>query len=73
MRILKELYRCTEEAEIDALFEKEGVQDYKERMFLLDKCMGFVETFSTPEEITEEGEYELNRRIFVEATWRLMN
>ena len=35
--------------------------------------MGFKETFGTPEETTDEEDYEFDRAVFVEGTWRLLN
>ena len=38
--ILKRLYLCTEKAQIDELFIAENIFDYKERIALMQKCMG---------------------------------
>lgn len=70
-RILSELTLCTEEAEVDALFEKEEIKNYKERSFILNRCMGGLKQWGIEEE--EEEEYELERYVFVEGKWRLRN
>ena len=70
--LLKKLYLCTEKEEIDTLFEENNIDDYKERCTLLNKCMGIISTFGTPEKITEKDRYELDKFAFVEGTWRLL-
>lgn len=71
--LLKKLCLCTEKEEIDTLFEENNITDYKERCVLLNKCMGVITTFGTPEKISEKEMYELDRYAFVEGTWRLLN
>lgn len=70
--LLKKLYLCTEKEKIDSLFEENGVTDYTERSALLNKCMGFKETFGTSEETSDEENYEFDCAVFVEGTWRLL-
>ena len=71
--LLKKLYLCTEKEEIDALFEENKIVDYKERSILLNKCMGVIKSFGIPEETTDEEDYEFDRAVFVEGTWRLLD
>ena len=40
--ILKRLYLCTNRAQIDELFIAENIFDYKERIELLQECMGMA-------------------------------
>ena len=40
--ILKRLYLCTEKAQIEELFIAENIIDYKERIELLQECMGMA-------------------------------
>ena len=72
-RILNGLTLCTEEAEVDALFEKEDIKNYKERSFILNKCMGVLEQWGIPQETEDVEQYELDRYVFAEGTCRLMN
>ena len=66
--ILKKLLLCTEKEEVDALFEENHITDYSVRSVLLNKCMGVISTFETPEKITEKERYELDKFAFVEGT-----
>ena len=70
--LLKKLYLCTEEEEIDALFEENGITDYAERSVLLNKCMGVLEASGTPERVSKKDMYKLDRCVFVDGTWRLL-
>jgi len=56
-----------------ALFEENHIADYNERSVLLNKCMGVIKSFGTPEKITEKDRYELDKFAFVEGTWRLLD
>ena len=69
--ILNMLYLCTKQEQIEEVFSKYEIQSFKERSDLLKKCMGFIETFGTPEETTEEEDYEFDCAVFLEGTWRL--
>lgn len=71
--ILKRLYLCTEKAQIDELFDKERISNYKERIELIHQCMGVKDICNTPEKITAEAEYDFECAIFEEETWRLLN
>lgn len=71
--IKERLFICTEREEIDALFDSEGIGNLKERIELLDQCMGFEEMANTPEELPIEQEYDFECEMFVEGTWRMLS
>ncbi|MGP1414463.1 MAG: hypothetical protein ACTTJ6_00830 [Treponema sp.] len=71
--LLEHLYTCTKKEQIDTLFEESGIVDFKARNEILNKRMGVIETFGTPEKISDEEMYELTRFAFVEGSWRLLN
>ena len=70
--ILKRLYLCTEKSQIDELFIAENIFDYKERIELLQECMGVEYVYNTPEKITPKEEYDFECEIFEEGTWRFL-
>lgn len=70
--ILKRLYLCTNRAQIDELFIAENIFDYKERIELLQECMGVEDVYNTPDKITPKEEYDFECEIFEEGTWRLL-
>ena len=70
--ILKRLYLCTNRAQIDELFIAENIIDYKERIELLQECMGMEDICNMPEKITLKDEYDFECEIFEEGTWRLL-
>ena len=70
--ILKRLYLCTNRAQIDELFIAENIFDYKERIELLQECMGMEDICNMPEKITPKEEYDFECEIFEEGTWRLL-
>ena len=70
--ILKRLYLCTEKAQIEELFIAENIIDYKERIALMQKCMGMEDICNMPENITAKEEYDFECEVFEEGTWRLL-
>ena len=70
--ILKRLYLCTEKSQIDELFIAENIFDYKERIELLQECMGAEDICNMPENITAKEEYDFECEVFEEGTWRLL-
>ena len=70
--IVKRLYLCTEKAQIEELFIAENIIDYKERIALMQKCMGVEDVYNTPEKITPKEEYDFECEVFEEGTWRLL-
>lgn len=70
--ILKRLYLCTEKSQIDELFIAENIFDYKERIALMQKCMGAEDICNMPENITAKEEYDFECEVFEEGTWRLL-
>lgn len=70
--ILKRLYLCTNRAQIDELFIAENIIDYKERIALMQKCMGAEDICNMPENITAKEEYDFECEVFEEGTWRLL-
>ena len=69
--ILKKLYLCTEQEEIENVFKSYDVQSFTEKMDLLKKCMSVTVINGTPEETTEEDSYDFDCKVFLEGTWRL--
>ncbi|MGP1414461.1 MAG: hypothetical protein ACTTJ6_00820 [Treponema sp.] len=63
--LLKKLYLCTKVEQIEDVFDNYNIHNFKERSDLLNRCMGFKETFGTPEETTDEEDYEFDRAVFV--------
>lgn len=70
--IVKRLYLCTEKSQIDELFIAENIFDYKERIELLQECMGMEDICNMPENISPKEEYDFECEIFEEGTWRLL-
>jgi len=71
--ILKNLYTCTDKTQIDDVFDKNGVNDFPERIKLLRRCMEVEHVYGTPETLTDEDDYEFECAVFVEGTWRMLN
>lgn len=71
--ILKNLYTCTDKTQIDNVFDKNGVNDFPERIKLLRRCMEVEHVYGTPETLTDEDDYEFECAVFVEGTWRMLN
>lgn len=66
--VLKKLKFCTEEPQIDKLFEEFSISSFQERIKLLDRCM----EATTNHESYDEDEYKFCREVFVEGSWRLL-
>lgn len=71
--LLKKLCLCTEEEEIDALFEENGITDYAKRSVLLNKCVDGLETSGTTERVSKKDMYKLDRFVFAKGTWMLLD
>ena len=71
--VLKQLHLCTEKSQIDAVFNKAEINDPSEKIDLLRKCMGVENVYGTPEEVSDEDEYDFECAVFEEGTWRMLD
>ena len=71
--LIEDLYYCTKEKQIDDVFAKGNITDATEKIQLLRKCMGVTSTFGTIEKISVDEEYEFEKAVFMEGTWRMLN
>ena len=70
--MLKKLYLCTKQEEIENVFKSYDIQSFTEKIELLKKCMAVAVISGTPEETTEEDAYEFDCKVFLEGSWRLL-
>lgn len=68
-KFLKKLNLCTEESQIDNLFEEFAIYSFQERIELIDRCMNATTNHSS----YDEDEYKFCREVFVEGSWRLLD
>lgn len=72
-QVLKELYLCTERAQIDKIFSNAKISSPREKINLLRKCMEVENVYGTPEKVSDEDEYDFECAVFEEGTWRMLN
>jgi hypothetical protein len=71
--VIENLYCCFTEKQIDDVFEKANITEPTDRIRIMRKCMGVLQTFGTEEQISIEEEYDFEKAVFVEGTWRMLN
>lgn len=68
------LYLCTQEAEIDNLFNQFAITNISARIDYLRRSMGVDEIYDFNQEpISETEQYEFEKEAFVEGSWRLLS
>jgi len=68
--IIKELYSCDTKEEAENIFEKSEITSFKDRIYILQKCMGIEKVFNSSN-ATEEEDYKSDLSAFEDGTWRL--
>lgn len=71
--VLKKLYLCTEKRQIDKVFSDAEIIGPKEKIDLLRRCMAVNQVYGTPEEISDDEEFDFECAVFEEGTWRMLN
>ena len=71
--VLRRLYLCTEQEQIEDVFNKYEIKSFKERSDFLKKRMGILETTGTPDDTSEKEDYEFDCAVFIDGTWRLVH
>ena len=69
-RILEKLNTCTSQHDIDAVFEQEGIHDYRERCNVLRRCMRVQEILGDIGISPEKDDYEFDCAVFLEGSLR---
>ena len=69
-RILEKLNTCTSQHDIDAVFEQEGIHDYRERCNVLRRCMRVQEILGDIGIPSEKDDYEFDCAVFLEGSLR---
>ena len=69
-KLIVNLRKCTSAEEIDALFDTYDVSDLKKRIKYLNNAMEVTSSHSVPAFIGWLGEYEQEKAIFLEGSWR---
>lgn len=69
-RILKKLNICTSQHDIDAVFDEEGIYDYRERCNALRRCMRVQEILGDVGISSEKDDYEFDCAVFLEGSLR---
>ena len=69
-RMLEKLNTCTSQHDIDAVFNEEGIHDYRERSNILRRCMRVQEILGDAGISSEKDEYEFDCAVFLEGSWR---
>ena len=69
-RILKKLNTCTSQHDIDAVFDEEGIYDYRERCNALRRCMRVQEILGDVGISSEKDDYEFDCAVFLEGSLR---
>ena len=69
--VIKELYFCDTKEDAEKIFEKSGIKSFKDRIFILQKCMGIEKVFNSSD-ATEEEYYRSDLSAFEDGTWRLV-
>lgn len=71
--VLDSLRTCTTRGELDGIFESAGISSPKEKVEMLQRCMGIEKSFGTPENISDEDDYDFECAVFEEGTWRMLS
>ena len=69
-RILEKLNTCTSQHDIDAVFDEEGIYDYRERCNALRRCMRVQEILGDVGISSEKDDYEFDCAVFLEGSFR---
>ena len=69
-RMLEKLNTCTSQQEIDAVFEREGIADLRERCNALRRCMRVQEILGDAGISSEKDDYEFDCAVFLEGSLR---
>jgi len=69
-RLLDKLTVCTSQQELDAVFEREGIADYRERCNVLRRCMRVQEILGDIGISSEKDDYEFDCAVFLEGSLR---
>lgn len=71
--LIKKLYYCTTKETIEGVFNEFSINNLRERVELLRKCMKVENVFNTPQnDLDEQDEYDYELSIFIEGSWRLL-
>ncbi|MGI5173479.1 hypothetical protein H0R92_07735 [Treponema sp. OMZ 840] len=72
--LLKKLFLCTQEADIEKTFEDFHIADTAKKITFLRRRMGVEKIYDAPQTgLTEADEYEFECEAFTEGSWRLLN
>lgn len=71
-QILEKLTVCTSLQEINAVFEREGIADLRERCNTLRRCMRIQEILGDIGVFSEQDDYDFDCSVFLEGSWRSM-
>lgn len=70
----KKLFLCTNEADIENVFNLFNVKDISQRISYLRRSMGVETVYDAPQKgLTKKDEYEFECEAFTEGSWRLLN
>ena len=65
--MLEKLTTCTSQHNIDAVFDEEGIHDYRERSNILRRCMRVQEILGDAGIPSEKDDYEFDCAVFLEG------
>jgi len=70
--IIKQLLFSTTNENIDKVFDENDIKDYGKRISLLRECMKATEIsyYPSKRETSLKDEYDYEKAIFVEGSWR---
>ena len=69
-RLLDKLTVCTSQQELNAVFEREGIADLRERCNALRRCMRVQEILGDVGISSEKDDYEFDCAVFLEGSFR---
>ena len=69
-RLLDKLTACTSQHDIDAVFDEEGIHDYRERCNILRRCMRIQEILGDVGISSAKDDYEFDCAVFLEGSLR---
>jgi hypothetical protein len=70
--IVNDLFLSLDRNQVESVFKRHAVDDHRERVNLLRKCMKVIHISNTVDELTIEDEYNDEVEIFVSASWRFL-
>lgn len=71
--LMKKLLLCTNENDIESLFNQFNIQNLTKKISFLRRRMGVEKIYDAPQKgLTEQDEYEFECEAFTEGSWRLM-